>query len=990
MTQTGSDRHGPASFRSSRRDFLKLSGAAAVAAGNLPLFHFTTAADAAASTGALAPAKLASWDDLYRERWKWDGVFKGSHGWANCRSACGWDLYVKDGIVVREEQTANYEASEPGVPDFNPRGCQKGACYTEVMYGPSRLTVPMKRVGERGAGKWQRITWDQAIDEIAHKMIEIAEVHGTNTIYQDLGPNFDHGGTTVGRFKFQLQAGGIFADMWAEIGDLNIGATLTLGMAHIGGSSDEWFLSDYQVVWMMNPSVTQISDAHFLFEGRYNGAETVVIDPHYTATTIHADQWLPLRTGSDAALGLALARHIWVSGRMEEDYVREQTDFPLLVRLDTGRFLRGEEMLPDAADDGKESILFLWNPDEGRPEQAPGSQGADSGRLTVEGFQPPIEGVFEVTLLDGSKVAVSTVGSLLKEQLEPWTIEAAAQVTGLAPELIRNFADGFAKAERPMIFSSWGSNRFLHSDLMNRTKLLCLAMKGAIGKKGAGFQSTGFVGMAGFGSALQLEKPGALGQLELMLGMMTPEKLFHIVVDILKGRKSYEEVLFDQVPEGEGKMICTTGVATLDYHYQGIADELNEAMEGQYPRPLAAYVEESERKGWQDKLPKNGQPRIYITGGTNLLRRSNQTQAMLDNMWPGIELVIGIDQKMNFTLMNSDYILPAAGWYEKPGIKYTLAYAPYLHYCDAAVAPVGESKDEWEMFWLLSKRIEEIAREKDLPVFEGCGKVPIDWKELHQKYSLQGEYGPKDAEKVTQHVIDNSPSCAGMQIEELKKTGPQKFKSGGLNISPTFHFNPDWKGEGVLTTLTHFTKYKWRWPTYTGRQQFYIDHPWFLESGEALPTHKEAPKGGGDYPFQLISCHSRWSIHSTWRDTPMLLRLQRGEPALYLNENEALELGIEDGGWAELYNDLGKMHMRIKYSTMVRPGVAYYFHAWEPSQFPEHKSYKWLIPGLMKPLHMAGGEGQLRFGINHFQAGSAVQDTHIGIRPGSPGSDLPA
>ena len=90
----------------------------------------------------------------YRERWTWDHVAKGSHGWLNCRSACNWDLYVKDGVVVREEQTGNYEASEPGLPDFNPRGCQKGACYTEVMYGPSRLTVPMKRAGSaaRGAG----------------------------------------------------------------------------------------------------------------------------------------------------------------------------------------------------------------------------------------------------------------------------------------------------------------------------------------------------------------------------------------------------------------------------------------------------------------------------------------------------------------------------------------------------------------------------------------------------------------------------------------------------------------------------------------------------------------------------------------------------------------------------------------------------------------------------------------------------------------------
>jgi len=207
-----------------RRQFLKLSGVAAAAAAagaaGLPLFHFRRSARAAlpgASTSRTT-AKLGSWEDLCRQRWTWDSVAKGSHGWANCRSACAWDLYVKDGIVVREEQNATYEASEAGVPDFNPRCCQKGACYTEVMYGPSRLTVPMKRVGERGSGRWQRISWEQAIEEIAEKMVDIVEKHGTDTIYQDLGPNFDQGASTVGRFKFQMKAGGLFADNWAEIG----------------------------------------------------------------------------------------------------------------------------------------------------------------------------------------------------------------------------------------------------------------------------------------------------------------------------------------------------------------------------------------------------------------------------------------------------------------------------------------------------------------------------------------------------------------------------------------------------------------------------------------------------------------------------------------------------------------------------------------------------------------------------------------------------
>jgi nitrate reductase alpha subunit len=119
-----------------------------------------------------------------------------------------------------------------------------------------------------------------------------------------------------------------------------------------------------------------------------------------------------------------------------------------------------------------------------------------------------------------------------------------------------------------------------------------------------------------------------------------------------------------------------------------------------------------------------------------------------------------------------------------------------------------------------------------------------------------------------------------------------------------------------------------------------------------------------------------------------MLRLQRGEPVLYVNPGEAVKLGLDDGEFGELFNDLGTVKMRIKHSNMVRPGVAYYFHAWDPVQFPEHKSYKWLIPGLMNPLHMAGGEGHLHFGINHLQSGSYVQDTRIGLRSLKQGSPI--
>ena len=114
-----------------------------------------------------------------------------------------------------------------------------------------------------------------------------------------------------------------------------------------------------------------------------------------------------------------------------------------------------------------------------------------------------------------------------------------------------------------------------------------------------------------------------------------------------------------------------------------------------------------------------------------------------------------------------------------------------------------------------------------------------------------------------------------------------------------------------------------------------------------------------------------------WRDSELLLRLQRGEPLVYINPEDATARQIGDGDFAKLFNDLGSMRMRVKVSAMVQPGMAFYYHAWEPYQFPEHASYKRLIPGLINPLHYAGGYEQVHWYFAHWEPGTHVQDTRI-------------
>ena len=127
---------------------------------------------------------------LQRSFLDWDRVVKSSHP-TNCwyQRACNFNLYVKDGIVLREEQVGNYPPpNDAAVPDPNPRGCQKGVCYAQRMYDPTRIKYPLKRVGERGEGRWQRVSWDQALSEIADVVVDVLAAEGPEVILNAGGP----------------------------------------------------------------------------------------------------------------------------------------------------------------------------------------------------------------------------------------------------------------------------------------------------------------------------------------------------------------------------------------------------------------------------------------------------------------------------------------------------------------------------------------------------------------------------------------------------------------------------------------------------------------------------------------------------------------------------------------------------------------------------------------------------------------------------------
>src|SRR3990167_416295 len=167
------------------------------------------------------------------EYFKWDNCTWGTHR-VNCYpGSCPFRVYSKDGMVVREELACTYpEFTDPDfqVPDYNPRGCQKGAQHSKAMYGAERLRRPHKRTGPRGSGQWEPISWGQAFGESGQKYAEVIPKYGARALIEDHGPNgpgLARGGAEAAAPAIAGILGGTSFDLNHNIGDFNVGQYLT-------------------------------------------------------------------------------------------------------------------------------------------------------------------------------------------------------------------------------------------------------------------------------------------------------------------------------------------------------------------------------------------------------------------------------------------------------------------------------------------------------------------------------------------------------------------------------------------------------------------------------------------------------------------------------------------------------------------------------------------------------------------------------------------
>jgi nitrate reductase / nitrite oxidoreductase, alpha subunit len=522
-----------------------------------------------------------AWEDGYRSRWSHDKIVRSTHG-TNCTGSCSWKIYVKGGIVTWETQQTDYPRTRPDMPNHEPRGCARGASYSWYLYSGNRLKYPMVRsalfslyrelrkttdpVGawkaivendtsykkQRGLGGFVRASWDEVNEIIAAANVYTIQKYGPDRIigFSPI-PAMSMISYAAGSRYLSL-IGGVCMSFYDWYCDLPPASPMTWGEQTDVPESADWYNSTFLMMWGSNVPQTRTPDAHFLTEVRYKGAKVVSVFPDYAEGAKFGDLWLHPKQGTDAALAMAMGHVILTefhaAGRSKyfEDYCRQYTDMPMLVRL----VKQGERYVPERflrASDFPDSLNEKNNPDWKTlcideltgalavPNGSIGFRWGEAGkwnleekgikpRLSLKGEQavpvafPYCGGIAhehfrsnEQTDILEREVPVKRVGEHLVATVYdlflanygvgaaksfdddvPYTPAWQEKITGVPrAEVItvaRQFADNADKTHgKSMVIIGAAMNHWYHMDMNYRSIINLLVMCGCVGQSGGGW-----------------------------------------------------------------------------------------------------------------------------------------------------------------------------------------------------------------------------------------------------------------------------------------------------------------------------------------------------------------------------------------------------------------------------------------------------------------------------------------------------------------------
>lgn len=397
-----------------------------------------------------------------------------------CHSGCGIQCKIKDGVLIKidgnpydprtMEPHLDY-ATDPSVANKTPGSlCAKGHAGIKELYNPLRVKYPLKRAGPRGSGRWKRISWEQAINEIVEGGDLFGEGHvdglralrdlktPINPNAPELGPKVNQVVYSVGRSEHGRKE---FTDrFWgAAYGTKNkkidhtsicetshhvafdlIGNKGELGGKGLKHAKPDIINSKYIIFFGTSPYEANFpmqSLYHKLNIFRENGGKMVVADPRFSNSAAKADMWIPIKMGTDGAFALGMGRWIIENKRYDAKYLSSTkpldghttwSDATYLVRQDNKQYLRAPDAGLSTNEEDKDKIVALSD------GKAVVSDEVDTADLEVD------------TTVNG--ISVKSVFTLYTERVTERTIPEYAAICDVKPQVIEKLADEFTSYGR--------------------------------------------------------------------------------------------------------------------------------------------------------------------------------------------------------------------------------------------------------------------------------------------------------------------------------------------------------------------------------------------------------------------------------------------------------------------------------------------------------------------------------------------------------------
>ena len=797
-----------------------------------------------------------------------------------CLNNCGMIAHVKDGKVIKLEGDPDDPMNKGGV-------CAKGLAGIQALYNPNRIKYPMKRVGERGSNQWERISWEQAIDEICDVMWEYYQKEGPKSLVCSTGGGGNPQFFSPARFLSVWGGGNFFepgcAQCYLPRNHMEFCLNGTADTSLADGPVTEVYLpgilpddkctpTKAYVMWGVGPSLHGTgSTGRVVTDLRNAGMKTVVIDPRLTPDAARADVWLPIRPGTDVALMLAWINYIIENDLYDHEFCRTWTNLPFLVHEDTRLTYRASEL-----NLGGEDEYVVWDKKSNKAVAMPYPFPEDGS------IDPEMFGSYELPNGETARTAFQ----IMKEHVAEWTLDKAAEVCWLEAdkieEAIKIYVDGCPNAGVSL---------------------------------GVATDQTRNSAQAAQGDAI----------LDILMGCIRQPG------SIVQDRPCYVEPC--------NYVVQPFGLHHPDHPLRMPEEEANARLGYTEHKGLGHWLAShipSVLKAIETGEPYR--PRIWI-------ERSGNKLAMVGNATRFYEAMmtteLNVHMYMHWTTTSvclADYVLPTAEWLETNYAQDRLNTYGIRQACTQLYEAVDECM-HWS--WLaagLAKRGHKRAIDSFDP--EVAGKFyGTYWKTYEEYMDYVGYfvgsfyYGTEDWDWKTfqaqapsqyQTIEEYAEKSYNSHLKLDEETGkPVGFHTTSKRCEPYFDGNillgltGAIDGSGTMEPATDVFP----------KSDNYNPLPYYLEPYES-PVEGD-PGYDPAYPYTLTQGRLPFFHHGTLRNTPWTRELC-AYPETWINPETAKEIGVEDGDWLWLESKRGRTQGQCRVTKSVAPKVIYQERYWNP------------------------------------------------------------